>query len=76
MEIEEYVLHKEKKLARGRERIKDFHAFDFNYIPEKPFMRDEVKPVVKAVPHVVPSPDCATEPSTYRSVASRTAWAE
>jgi len=49
MEIEEYVLHKEKKLAKGSERIKDFRVFDFNYIPEKPLMRDEVKPVVDAL---------------------------
>jgi cell division control protein 6 len=49
MEIEEYVQHKEKKLERGSERIKDFRVFDFNYIPEKPLMRDEVKPAVDAL---------------------------
>jgi cell division control protein 6 len=49
MEIEEYVLHKEKRLEKGSERIKDFRVFDFNYIPEKPLMRDEVKPVVDAL---------------------------
>ncbi|MDP2897146.1 MAG: hypothetical protein Q8Q12_11430 [bacterium] len=45
MEIEEYLLHKEKRLEKGSERIKDFRVFDFNFIPEKPLMRDEVKPV-------------------------------
>jgi len=49
MEIEEYVLHKEKRLEKGSERIKDFRVFDFNHIPEKPLMRDEVKPVVDAL---------------------------
>ncbi len=45
MEIEEYLLHKEKRLEKGSERIKDFRVFDFNYIPEKPLMSDGVKPV-------------------------------
>jgi Cdc6-like AAA superfamily ATPase len=49
MEIGEYLLHKEKTLEKGSERIKDFRVFDFNYIPEKPLMRDEVKPVVDAL---------------------------
>jgi len=49
MEIEEYLLHKEKRLEKASERIKDFRFFDYNYIPEKPLMRDEVKPVKDAL---------------------------
>lgn len=46
IEIDNYLLRKEKKLEKGSERIRDFRVFDFNCIPEKPQMRDEVKPVV------------------------------
>jgi len=46
MEIREYLLDKERKLQKGRERISNFRVFDFNYIPERPLMREEVKPVI------------------------------
>jgi len=49
MEIQEYVAEKEKRLARSSQRIRNFEVFDFNYIPEKPLMRDEVKPIVDAL---------------------------
>ena len=46
MEIHEYLRHKEKRLSKGMSRIRDFRVFDFNYIPEKPLMRQELKPVI------------------------------
>lgn len=49
MEIEEYLLQKEKRLDKGKERIKDLRVFDFSYVPEKPFMREEAKPVIDAL---------------------------
>ena len=49
MEIEEYLVQKEKRLEKKVKRIKDHRVFDFNFIPDKPLMRDEVKPIVDAL---------------------------
>ncbi len=46
MEIHEYLREKEKRLSRGMSRIRDFRVFDFNYIPEKPLMRQELRAVI------------------------------
>ena len=49
MDISEYIRQKSRKLDTGSRRIKDYRVFDFNYIPDKPLMRQEVKPVADAV---------------------------
>jgi len=49
MDLENYIRQKSQKLERGSRRIKDFRVFDFNYIPEKPLMREEVQPIADAV---------------------------
>jgi len=49
MEIRDYLEKKEEKLQEGKKRIRNFHVFDFNYIPDKPLMRKEVKPVIDAL---------------------------
>ena len=49
MDISEYIRHKTKKLERGDRSIKDYKVFDFNYVPPKPIMRDEIRPVADAV---------------------------
>jgi Cdc6-like AAA superfamily ATPase len=49
MDIEKYLSEKQNQLSKSKERIKDFHVFDFNYIPAKPLMRKEVKPVIDAL---------------------------
>lgn len=49
MEIEEYLLKKRKKLEKQAKKIRDFTVFDFNYIPEKPLMREETKPVIDSI---------------------------
>lgn len=50
MDIEQYLTMSKDKLEIENKKIKDFHVFDtFNYIPEKPLMREEVKPVVDAI---------------------------
>jgi len=49
MDIGQYLSDKQHQLEKSRQRIKDFHVFDFNYIPEKPLMRKEVKPVIDAI---------------------------
>jgi len=46
MEIHEYVSLKEKRLSKGLSRIRDFQVFDFNYIPQEPLMREELKPII------------------------------
>jgi len=49
MDIRQYLKDKQKNLLKSRSRIRDFSIFDFNYIPEKPLMRQEVKPVIDAL---------------------------
>ena len=49
MDIQEYLGQRQKSLDKTSERIRDFNVFDFNYIPEKPLMREEVKPVIDAL---------------------------
>src|SRR3990170_8499765 len=49
MDIQEYVARREHELTRATGNIRDFKVFDFNYIPEKPLMRDEVKPLADAL---------------------------
>ena len=49
MQIEEYLKHRTEHLAKTSQRIKDFRVFDFNYIPEKPLMREETKPLIDAL---------------------------
>jgi len=49
MDIEKYLAETQHNLDKSKDRIKDFHVFDFNYIPEKLLMREEVKPVIDAL---------------------------
>lgn len=49
MEIQDYVREKERRLAKGAGRLRDARVFDFNYIPERPLMREEIKPVIDAL---------------------------
>lgn len=49
MDIAEYLKEKEKRLEKRSHLIRDFHVFDFNYLPDKPLMREEVRPVADAV---------------------------
>ena len=49
MDIRQYLKDKQTKLLKSRTRIRNFSIFDFNYIPEKPLMRQEVKPVIDAL---------------------------
>ena len=49
MDIEKYLSAKQKSLDRHADRIRDFRVFDFNYIPQKPLMREEVKPLIDAI---------------------------
>jgi len=49
MDIEEYLTRKKAHLAKNAERIRDFHVFDFNYIPKKPLLRQEAQPLIDAL---------------------------
>ena len=49
MDIQDYLSDKQERLARSSGRIRDFGVFDFNYIPKKPLMREEVKPLIDAI---------------------------
>ncbi|MDO8302384.1 MAG: orc1/cdc6 family replication initiation protein, partial [Sedimentisphaerales bacterium] len=49
MDIEQYLNEKQRHLSKSSSRIKDYAVFDFNYIPLKPFMREEAKPVIDAL---------------------------
>ena len=49
MDIDQYLSQRQASLDRGSDRIRNFQVFDFNYVPEKPLMREEVKPVIDAL---------------------------
>lgn len=49
MDIQEYLKSKAKRLDQGSKRIKDYRVFDFNYIPQRPLMREEIRPVADAL---------------------------
>lgn len=49
MDIEKYLSERQERLNKGSDQIQNFEVFDFNYIPDKPLMREEVKPVIDAL---------------------------
>jgi Cdc6-like AAA superfamily ATPase len=49
MDISDYLRQKKEVLEQSSSRIKNFHVFDFNYIPSKPLMRHEAKPIIDAL---------------------------
>ena len=49
MDIQKYLSDKQKSLDKSASRIRDFKVFDFNYIPSKPLMREEAKPIIDAI---------------------------
>ena len=49
MDIREYLFKKQNDLTKTVGKIKDFQIFDFNYIPDKPLMRQEMRPLVDAI---------------------------
>jgi len=49
MDIEKYLKDKQSNLEKTKDRITNSEVFDFNYIPEKPLMRNEIKPVIDAL---------------------------
>ena len=49
MDIEKYLSERQARLDKSKDLIQNFDVFDFNYIPDKPLMREEVKPVIDAL---------------------------
>jgi cell division control protein 6 len=49
MDIQQYLKEKQEKLSASKDRVLNSAVFDFNYVPERPFMREEVKPVIDAL---------------------------
>jgi archaeal cell division control protein 6 len=49
MDIKQYLKAKRRQLAESGKNIKDSSVFDFNYVPPKPLLREEVKPVIDAL---------------------------
>lgn len=49
MDIEQYLSQRQGILEKSKDHIKNFEVFDFNYVPEKPLMREEAKPVIDAL---------------------------
>ena len=48
MKITDYLARQSRTLDETSRRITNYSVFDFNYIPDEPLMREEVKPVVDA----------------------------
>jgi Cdc6-like AAA superfamily ATPase len=49
MDIAQYLNARKEHFDDSKSRIRDFAVFDFNYVPDKPLMRREVKPVIDAL---------------------------
>ena len=49
MDIQQYLEDKQANIEKTKARITNSEVFDFNYIPDKPLMRDEIKPVIDAL---------------------------
>jgi Cdc6-like AAA superfamily ATPase len=49
MDIDQYLSQRRASLTESADRICNFEVFDFNYVPQKPLMRQEVKPVIDAL---------------------------
>lgn len=49
MDIERYVREKAKQFEKSVAAIRDLRVFDYNYVPERPLMREELKSVIDAL---------------------------
>ncbi len=48
MTLRTYLERQALFLRKNRSRVKDFKVFDFTYMPERPLMREEAKPLIDA----------------------------
>jgi Cdc6-like AAA superfamily ATPase len=49
MDIDEYLKKKERRIAKRMVRLRDVSVFDFNYVPDSPLLREELKLVIDAL---------------------------
>ena len=49
MQIQDYLTESQRKISENTQRVSDFKVFDFNFIPESPLMREEIKPIVDSL---------------------------
>jgi cell division control protein 6 len=49
MDVKTYLHTQKHRLRSQTSRVKDFTAFDFNYIPKQPIMRHEAKTIIDAL---------------------------
>jgi len=49
MNIENYLSIRQQNLEKSKQTIRNFEVFDFNYVPKRPLMREEVKPLIDAL---------------------------
>jgi cell division control protein 6 len=49
MDIEQYLADNQSNLEKSKSRISNIEVFDFNCIPDKPLMRNEIKTVIDAL---------------------------
>ncbi|AQT68736.1 cell division control protein 6 [Anaerohalosphaera lusitana] len=49
MDLTEYVQRQKHVVAQQSRAVRDFTVFDYNYIPEKPFIRSESKQIIDAM---------------------------
>ena len=47
MDVAAYLQEQKQALGRQSRQVKDFTVFDFNYIPERPVMREECKELIR-----------------------------
>ena len=49
MDIDDYLREKVERLEKGIDRVRDSRVFDYNFIPPRPLMRAELRPVIDAL---------------------------
>ena len=49
MDVTTYLRREDERFANKSKQVKDFSVFDFNYIPDEPLMRGEVKGLLNAI---------------------------
>ena len=49
MDIINYFQEKRENFKEQSKSIKDYSVFDFNFVPEKPLIREETKPIIDAL---------------------------
>jgi len=49
MDLEQYLAQRKRQFDESTSSIRNFEVFDFNYVPARPLMREEVKPVIDAL---------------------------